>query len=101
MCDNLYYIFDKTSVLFFQGNHFSEKSLYKLCNVSEICSAQFSSDRKQIHVHAKIILSNEDKNVPKLFTITLKNQKLIEIDCEDMECIVAKVYQGYWHVFFT
>jgi hypothetical protein len=71
-----------------------------LPNVSEICSARFSADRKLIHVHAKIIIPKEDKIVPKLFTITVKNQKLIEIDCEDMDCIVAKVFQGYWHVFF-
>jgi hypothetical protein len=71
-----------------------------LPNVSEICSARFSGDRKQIHVHAKIIIPKEDKIIPKLFTITVKSQKLIEIDCEDMECIVAKVFQGYWHVFF-
>ncbi len=98
--DNLYYVIEKSVAFFFEGTQFSETPLYKLQNVSEICSARFSASREQIHVHAKIRVPKEDKIVPKFFTITLKCKRHIEIDCEGMECIVAKVYQGFWHVFF-
>ena len=45
-------------------------------------------------------MPREDNILTRFFTITVKNQKLIEIDCEDTYCVVAKVYQGYWYVFF-